>query len=284
MTSAPRSALFLFAIIALVGLGPLSVATAQTGSESAAGLDGGDDDAAFDAAADAEAEDESGDDQDETGADAGSTGDAEGEGEVPSDDPAGQGPSEAGPESRAAQMSRSDREAHSLFLSGVGAVREGRYEQALRFFEAAYELSGRVQLLYNIGHVADVLRMERRAAGAFRDYLATYPDAPNAPSIRARLRILERSVRTQEATQARADYFSELTEQEFDDAIAGARRCVPTAAETARQAESGDASAQTAPDGPESRPLYRDWRFWTAMLGTAVVAGSLAAIVAAAAR
>lgn len=169
------------------------------------------------------------------------------------------------------ELSETDREAHSLFLSGVTAVREGRYEQALRFFEASYELSGRPHLLYNIGHVADVLRMERRAAGAFRDYLAALPDAPNAASVRARLRIMERSIRSRQATEARADYFSELTEQEFDDAE------VPSPADAAR------AGAPQAPE-EESRPLYRDWRFWFAMIGTAVVAGSAAGIIAAAAR
>jgi tetratricopeptide (TPR) repeat protein len=93
-----------------------------------------------------------------------------------------------------AQADEADYEARSLFEAGESAFADGRYEDALERFEAAYEMSPRPMLLFNIGNTADRLRREERAVEAYRGYLDALPEAPNRAEVEARIRILEQSL------------------------------------------------------------------------------------------
>lgn len=55
-----------------------------------------------------------------------------------------------------------DQEARGLFEAGRAAFSDGRFDDALRYFRESFELSGRVELLYNIGTAADRLRESAR--------------------------------------------------------------------------------------------------------------------------
>src|SRR5687767_4742904 len=68
-----------------------------------------------------------------------------------------------------------DQAARRNFKVGQAAYQAGQYEDALRYFERAYELSPRPQLLYNIGQSADRLRLDQRALDAFQGYLLALP-------------------------------------------------------------------------------------------------------------
>ena len=83
-----------------------------------------------------------------------------------------------------------DSEARGLFEAGRAAFDGGRFAEALEHFEAAYELSNRPRLLYNIGHAAERLRDDRRALEAFEEYLRRMPEVENRPSVEARVRAL----------------------------------------------------------------------------------------------
>jgi tetratricopeptide (TPR) repeat protein len=156
-----------------------------------------------------------------------------------------------------------DDEARVLFQAAQMAFTDGRYEDALQYFERSYELSGRAALLFNIGTTADRLRKEERALEAFRQYLVDLPDAENRREVESRVRIIERSLAEE---QARAD----------------AAAAAAAAAEDDSQASSGGVEYQTdgATDAPKKKSIVKKWWFWTIVGVVAVGAGVGAAAAA----
>lgn len=77
----------------------------------------------------------------------------------------------------AAQPATEDREgqARRLYASGVRAFEERRFEEALRYFQGAYDLSQRAALLYNIGRAAEEAGRRADAVAAYDQYLASNP-------------------------------------------------------------------------------------------------------------
>lgn len=69
----------------------------------------------------------------------------------------------------------SEEEARALFTAGRVAYDGARYDEALDRFKAAYALSGRAELLFNIGQAADRLRRDKEALAAFEEFLAKAP-------------------------------------------------------------------------------------------------------------
>lgn len=105
-------------------------------------------------------------------------------------------------EPSAAVTSARDEEARSLFHAGRAAMSEGRYEDALGYFERAYELSPRAALLFNIGAVAERLRRDRDALEAYRAYLAAAPEAENRLEVERRIALLEEAIAASEQAPA----------------------------------------------------------------------------------
>jgi tetratricopeptide (TPR) repeat protein len=87
-----------------------------------------------------------------------------------------------------------DEEARGLHLAGTAAFEGGRFEEALAHYERAYELSGRPELLFNVGVAAERLRRDERALEAFEAYLEALPDAPNRPSVESRMEVLRSAI------------------------------------------------------------------------------------------
>lgn len=182
-----------------------------------------------------------------------------------------------------------DQEARALFQAGRTAFQAGRFEAALKHFEAAHELSGRPQLLYNVGSAADRLRMDEKALAAFRAYLEQVPDASNRHEVEGRIRVLERSVDRGEAAGASAAVSAEPppaaatgAPEEREPAPEPTAEA-PTPQETARNAELGDAAAPapepTDRDPDEGGGVASKWWFWT-IVGVVVVGAGVGAGVA----
>lgn len=173
------------------------------------------------------------------------------------------------PLSAFAQSSSGDEVARNLFNAGKVAYDAGEYQDALQFFEQAYQRSHRSALLYNIGQAADRMRLDERAITAFRQYLEETPNASNRPEVENRIRALERSLAS--ASQAGSSQGQSQADQ-------SARP--PTPEETARASEVS-APATTAPpaatESGESDGVTSQWWFWTA-IGVVVVGGTVAAI------
>lgn len=100
-----------------------------------------------------------------------------------------------------AAVSDRDQQARQLFEQGRTAYGDGRYRDAWANFHEAYQLSGRPELLFNIGQTADRLGQEADAIKAFSMYLERLPNAPNRRDVENRVRALrERIAVTQQAS------------------------------------------------------------------------------------
>jgi len=85
-----------------------------------------------------------------------------------------------------------DAEARLLFRAGRSAFEDERYTEALEHFRGAYRLSGRAELLYNVGESADRAGLIDDAVTAFEAFLAADPEATRRREVEARLRNLRR--------------------------------------------------------------------------------------------
>jgi tetratricopeptide (TPR) repeat protein len=78
-------------------------------------------------------------------------------------------------------------EARANFEAGRIAFVDGRFADALPYFERAHELTGRPELLYNIGVCRDRIGHDVGALEAFEAYLAAIPDAANRSEVEQRI-------------------------------------------------------------------------------------------------
>lgn len=76
-----------------------------------------------------------------------------------------------------------DAAARVLYESGERYYELGRYPEALRDFDEAYERSGRSALLYNMGRCHEQLGHTEEAVRAYRDFLTAQPDAPGRAAL-----------------------------------------------------------------------------------------------------
>ncbi|MEM7606063.1 MAG: hypothetical protein AAF411_11980 [Myxococcota bacterium] len=100
---------------------------------------------------------------------------------------------EGEPLAEAPLIDPSDEEARSLFSAGRTAYQAGRYARALEHFQAAYDLSGRPELLYNIGLAAERTRDDARALAAYGAFVDALPDAERRSFVEARIEVLSSS-------------------------------------------------------------------------------------------
>jgi tetratricopeptide (TPR) repeat protein len=104
------------------------------------------------------------------------------------------GEDDAAPAPRGPDNASLDAEARGIFLAGKAAYGDARYEDALRHFKRAYELSKRPVLLFNIGQAADKLRRDQEALDAFKGYLEQVPDGEGKREAESRVRVLEQVI------------------------------------------------------------------------------------------
>jgi tetratricopeptide (TPR) repeat protein len=85
-----------------------------------------------------------------------------------------------------------DAEARHLFEAGVVAFRDTRFDDALDYFEHAYQLSRRDELLYNLGLACERLGRDAEALDYYRRFIAALPRAENRADVESRIALLER--------------------------------------------------------------------------------------------
>lgn len=103
---------------------------------------------------------------------------------------------------QAASLGSHDEEARALFEAGRVAYEDGRYEDALGYFERSFELSHRSALHFNLGLAYDRLRRDREALAAFEAYLESEPDPERAVEVQNRVRALRESLAAEDAARA----------------------------------------------------------------------------------
>ncbi|MCB9593497.1 MAG: hypothetical protein H6719_12255 [Sandaracinaceae bacterium] len=91
-----------------------------------------------------------------------------------------------------AQDATLEGEARALYEAGAAAYAGGRYGEALAHFQRSYELSGRPELLNNIGSAAERDRQDELAVESYERFLAEVPDTPIRPRVERRIEALRR--------------------------------------------------------------------------------------------
>lgn len=191
-----------------------------------------------------------------------------------------------GSRAHAQQAGGRDAEARMLFQAGQVAFEEGRFENALEYFRRSYDLSGRAELLYNIGTAADRLRMDRDALEAFRRYVAERPDAPNRAEVEARIGVLERAVAAASAgssgggAAASGGQSTGAATATSGDA-AGAGGATATSPDTGVAASAGGESRSSGGGGGDAGSGIAAWVVMGAGLAVAVAGAVLVGLAAA---
>ncbi|MGC4093666.1 MAG: tetratricopeptide repeat protein [Polyangiaceae bacterium] len=91
-----------------------------------------------------------------------------------------------------AQTDNADELARRHFESGAAYLEESDYENALRAFQKAYDLSKRPEILLNIATVQERRGDIDGAIGALNSYLAAAPNGEHAETVRLRIQNLEK--------------------------------------------------------------------------------------------
>lgn len=81
----------------------------------------------------------------------------------------------------------SDAAARGRFQAGLAFYEDARYEEALPEFEAAWDLSRRPEMLFNVANAAERSFDHTRAASALEEYLELVPDADDEDLLRRRI-------------------------------------------------------------------------------------------------
>jgi tetratricopeptide (TPR) repeat protein len=122
-------------------------------------------------------------------------------------------------------------EAKVHYQAGADYYSSGHYTDAIREFQAAYELSHLPAILYNLARAETQLGHEAEAIGYLKRYLAASPEAPDAPSVRAEIAAREKALADAQA-RARAEADAAASRKQAEDAERRARE----EAEAARRA------------------------------------------------
>jgi tetratricopeptide (TPR) repeat protein len=92
-------------------------------------------------------------------------------------------------------------EAREHYQKGTSFYDLGRYPEAIREFEAAYQIKNDPALLYNLAQSHRLAGNEEQALHFYRTYLRRVPKAPNRTEIEGRITQLEQLVSQNKAAQ-----------------------------------------------------------------------------------
>jgi len=101
--------------------------------------------------------------------------------------------------SRSHAQSTSDDLARRHFESGVAYLEESDYDNSLKAFEKAYELSKRPEILLNIATVRERKGDLPGAIAALKSYLEAAPQGEHVDTVKLRIQNLEKRLQTQAA-------------------------------------------------------------------------------------
>jgi hypothetical protein len=170
----------------------------------------------------------------------------------------------------------------------TAAFNLGKYADAAKEYEAAYEQTLDPNLLFNLGQTYRLAENREKALTAYRSFLRSAPDSPQRPLAESKIRELER----QRSTPPPAPEPVPAAEPAAPAAASAATPALPAAAPvvppsteppslpsapapapSATETPSNLVAAPVAPEPAPSTPFYKGWPFWTAV--GAVVAGAV---------
>jgi tetratricopeptide (TPR) repeat protein len=145
-------------------------------------------------------------------------------------------------------------DAREHFQKGRTLYDVGKFEEAAREFESAYQMKPDPVLLFNLAQAYRFAGKSQPALIAYRSYLRNLPDAKNRAQVEASIAELQRIVDEQQQAQKSPPVETLAPGQP-----------IPSPAIVA---------TTVTPAPPPKRPLYKRWWLWTAV--GAVVATGLA--------
>jgi tetratricopeptide (TPR) repeat protein len=152
---------------------------------------------------------------------------------------------------------------------GATALREGRYDDAMKEFEAGYAAVAHPGFVMNMGHVQRQAGNLERARGYYRRFLQLEPKSSQRAEVEQAIAEIDAALKGSRGT-ARTE------PPRHDVALAPAQDNEEPAALKALPAKTIVASPAAPP--PEGEPFYTRWWFWGGVAAL-LAAGALAFIV-----
>jgi tetratricopeptide (TPR) repeat protein len=175
----------------------------------------------------------------------------------------------------------SEATARELFRKAEISFNLGKFPEALRDYQAAYEAKPLPGFLFNIAQCYRHMGNYERARFFYRRYLALDPKTPNRRLVTDLITEVTQkmdSAPTPGAAAAASEATTPALGVPTTPADNAALGLTPTAAANATASTLiADPSTVTATPAPTSRPVYKRWWFWTGI--AAVVAGGVVATV-----
>lgn len=134
----------------------------------------------------------------------------------------------------AAAESMEDAKLH--YRAGASHYEAGRYADAIREFQAAYDASKKPEILFNIARAHTRLGHDEEAIAFLKRYLEAAPDSADAASVRAEIEARERAL-AERRDKTRAEVAAELAKQDAAAALREAATAQRRAEEEKKRAE-----------------------------------------------
>lgn len=170
----------------------------------------------------------------------------------------------------------------------TAAYNLGKYPEAAKEYEAAYEQTLDANLLFNIGQAYRLAGERDKAITAYRSFIRSAPESEQRQLAESKIRELERQHSAPPpgsapvpAAEPASAALAPVPTPEPPVAAPGAApptetpspAPVPTPAPSTTETPSNLVAAPVAPEAPPPTPFYKGWPFWTAV--GAVVAGAV---------
>jgi tetratricopeptide (TPR) repeat protein len=173
-------------------------------------------------------------------------------------------------EAASAQTPSDDAREH--YRKGTAAYNLGKYQDAAREYELAYEATLDPAFLFNLAQAYRLAGEQRKAGLAYRSYLRSSPDGEKRDIAAAKLKDIERILNKEDAKVALPTAAPSASVPSVVQ-VAPSPSSTPevTALQTSEPKGRWTESTQA-----ESVPIYRRWPFW---LATAAALGALVTVV-----
>jgi tetratricopeptide (TPR) repeat protein len=170
----------------------------------------------------------------------------------------------------------------------TAAYNLGKYDDAAKEYEAAYEQTLDPNLLFNLGQTYRLAGNREKALTAYRSFIRSAPDSPQRSLAESKIRELERQRSAPPPAPApmpAAEPAPAAAASAATPTLPAAAPVVPPSTEppslpsapapapSATETPSNLVAAPVAPEPAPSTPFYKGWPFWTAV--GAVVAGAV---------
>ncbi len=145
-------------------------------------------------------------------------------------------------------------EAKRHFEQGKRFQDLGKLDDAIRAYQAAYDLVPLPQLLFNLGQAYRLKGDMRKALDAYEKFLVATPEGPGRDEARRNIKMVKLRIEVEEAEAARnrAVQEAEIARKRAEEEAAAARRQAEEATAARKQAEEAEAARRRATEDADA--------------------------------